>query len=260
MAEDKKGIVLPKVPRKAVAVNPHVMLLYSAIKIGKTTIAAQIENSLLVELEPRGADYVEANVVQANNPMEFEAILKQIIAEGCPYETVIIDSTTIMDDWSEIIGTLDYMEKVQGKKFNRLSDGTVLKPNDKRFETVHSFREGYAHSRQRMNDWFNLISRVAPRVILLAHLKDKYVESRTGDTVEATDINLTGKVKLNYCIRADAVGHMYRKGDQAFIKFDNEFNTICGGRCNHLNGDILISEKMADNTIKTYWENIYIKE
>jgi len=260
MAEEKKGIVLPKVPRKAVSINPHVLLLYSAIKIGKTTIAAQLPNSLIVELEPNGANFVDANVIQANSPNEYEAIMKQIIAEGCPYDYVIYDSATILDDWSEIVGTLDYMEKVQGKKFNRLQDGTILKPNDRRFETVHSFREGYAHSRQRMNDWFNLMSKTAKNVIILAHLKDKYVESKSGDTVEASDINLTGKVKNNYCIRADAVGHLYRNGEQGVVKFDNEFNTICGSRSTHLNGDIVISERQPDGSIKTFWENIYLKE
>lgn len=253
-------IILPKTPRKAVAVNPHTILLYGKPKVGKTSITAQLPNSLLVELEAGGADFVDANVIQANNPNEFEAICNQIIADGCPYDYVIFDSSTRLDEWSEIVGTFNYMDKNQGKNFNRDLKGQKLHPKDPKFETVHSFREGYMHSRQQMNDWFNLMSKCAKHVVILAHIKDKFVESKAGDTVEASDINLTGKVKSNYCIRVDSVGHLHREGDKAFINFNTEFSSICGGRAKHLKGDILISERQEDDSIKTYWENIYIKE
>ncbi len=97
MAEEKKGIVLPKAPRKAIAVNPHVMLLYSIPKAAKITICAQIPNSLLVEIGPESADFVDANTIQAKSPREFEDICNQIIVEGCPYDTVIFDTVTILD-------------------------------------------------------------------------------------------------------------------------------------------------------------------
>lgn len=262
MEEKAKKLILPRESRKAVAINPKVSLFYSQIKAGKTTIAAQLPNSLLIELGAESADFVDANTIKANNPNEFEAILKQIIAEDCPYDYVIVDSTSIMDEWSEIVGTLEYMDKNQGRRFNRDEKGQKLHPRDPRFETVHSLANGagYMHSRNKMNEWYNLINKTAPHIILLAHLKDKYVESKTGDTVEASDINLTGRVKQNYCVRADAVGHMYRKGDEAYIKFDNEFSSVCGGRCKHLKGDILISKKLEDDSVETYWENIYLKE
>lgn len=257
MSEDK--IILPKEVRKATAVNPQIMLLYSIPKAAKTTICAQLPNSLLVEIGPEKADFVDAMTIQARSPKEFEDICKAIIAEGCPYDYVVFDTVTILDEWSEIVGTMDYMGKTQGKRFNRDAAGTSFSPKDSRFETVHSFREGYQYSRNKMNDWFNLMAKTAKHVILLAHVKDKYIESKTGDSVEAIDINLTGKVKSNYCIRVDAVGHVYRKGDQAFIKFDNENSVVCGGRCNHLNGDILISEKNEDKSISTYWDKVYLK-
>lgn len=258
MSEEK--FVLPREVRKATAVNPQVQMIYSVIKAGKTTICAQLPNALLVEIGPEKADFVDAMTIQAKSPKEFENICNAIIAEGCPYDYVVYDSVTILDDWSEIVGTMDYMGKSQGKNFNKdLSTGARFSPKDPRFETVHSFREGYQYSRNKMNDWYNLMARTAKHVILLAHVKDKYIETKTGDSVEALDINLTGKVKNNYCIRVDAVGHFYRKGAQGFIKYDNENSVVCGGRCNHLTGDILISEKNEDKSITTYWDKIYLK-
>lgn len=258
MSEEK--FILPREVRKATAINPAVQMIYSVIKAGKTTICAQLPNSLLIEIGPEKADFVDAMTINVKSPNEFEDICKQIIAEGCPYDYVVFDSVTILDDWSEIVGTMDYMGKSQGKNFNKdLATGARFSPKDPRFETVHSFREGYQYSRNKMNDWYNLMARTAKHVILLAHVKDKYIETKTGDSVEALDINLTGKVKNNYCIRVDAVGHFYRKGSQGFIKYDNENSVVCGGRCNHLTGDILISQKNEDKTITTFWDRIYLK-
>lgn len=259
MSEENK-IILPKSIRKATAVNPNIQLIYAVPKAGKTTICAQLPNALMVEIGPERADFVDAMTIQAKNPNEFESICNQIIAEGCPYDYVVFDSVTALDDWSEIVGTFDYMGKTQGKRFNRDAAGIQFSMKDPRFETVHSFREGYQYSRNKMNDWYNLMAKTAKNVILIAHIKDKFIETKTGDSVEAIDINLTGKVKSNYCIKADAVGHFYRRGNQGFIKYDNENSVVCGGRCTHLHGDILISEKKDDGTIETYWDKVYLKQ
>lgn len=259
MSEEPK-IILPKTVRKATAVNPDTMILYSIPKAAKTTICAQLPNCLMVEIGPEKADFVDAMTIQAKSPKEFEEICHQIIAEGCPYDYAVYDTITVLDEWSELVGTFDYMNKPQGKNFNRDARGLKLSPKDPKFETVHSFREGYAHSRNKMNEWFNLMAKTAKHVIMLAHVKDKYIESKAGDSVETIDINLTGKVKANYCSRVDAIGHVYRKGGQAFIKFDNENSVVCGGRCSHLHGDILISEKQEDGSIKTYWDKIFLPE
>jgi len=258
MSDDK--LILPKTVRKATAVDPNVLLLYSTMKAGKTTICAKLPNALMVEIGPERADFVDAMTIQARSPKEFEEICNLIIAEGCQYDYVVFDTATILDDWSEIIGTLEYMNKMQGKRFNRDSAGNAFSPKDSRFETVHSFREGYQYSRNKMNDWYSLMTKTAKHVIILAHVKDKFIEAKSGDSVEAIDINLTGKVKSNYCIRVDAVGHFYRKGGQGLIKFDNENSVVCGGRCTHLHGDIEISEKAEDGSIITHWDRIFTQE
>lgn len=96
MSEENK-IILPKTIRKATAINPNIQLIYSVPKAGKTSITAQLPNSLLVEIGPERADFVDATTIQAKSPKEFEDICNTIISEGCPYDYVIYDTVTILD-------------------------------------------------------------------------------------------------------------------------------------------------------------------
>ena len=258
-------VELPTQKRPASEKGPHMMLVYSAPKAGKTTIVSLLENSLLIECEPHGADYVDAVVIEASKPKEFNEIIDALVEQGKPYKYVIVDTVTKLDEWSEIVGTYGYMNKPQGKKFNlkdeRRPDGGKFTHTDKEFQTVHELGQGYGYrySRNVMIDWYNRLSEVAEHVILLAHIKDKYIESRQGDTVETKDISLTGKVKESFTTRVDAVAHFYRKGNEGILNFANEHNQAIGigGRCKHLTGEITISEKQEDGTIKGFWDKIY---
>lgn len=254
---------LPRAVRKAVAVNPGVMILFSVPKAGKTTIVSQLENSLLIELEPGGADFVDANVIEANNPPEFEKVLRAINEAGNPYDYVIVDSGTKLDEWSELVGTLNYMGKSMGKRFNvDPSTGEKYKLGSAKFETVHQLADGngYKFSRDQMVKWYDMIAKSAKHVIILAHVKDKFIEAKkSGDTVETKDIDLTGKVKGIYCSSADAVGHFFRRGEDGIINFNNENSIACGGRCTHLDGEIVISTKNPNKTITTFWDKVYLK-
>lgn len=256
-------IILPMEKRPPVAIDPGSLFIYAAPKVGKTTIVAQLPNSLLIELEPEGADYVEANVISAKSPKEFEDILAAILAAGCPYTYLVIDTATKLDEWSELVGTMNYMEKGQGQKFNRDRAGNKMTPADQRFETVHSLGNGYgyAHSRDVMDKWYKMVSKCAKHVIWLAHIKDKFIEAKkSGDTVETTDINLTGKVKGMYCSRVSGVAYMYRRDNKAYLNFDNENSIACGNRVAHLNGQIEISERNEDLSVTTHWDRIFTQE
>ena len=248
--------------------NPRIQLLYSTPKTGKTTIVSKLPNHLIVELEPAGADYVEGRIQNINKASEFNEFLdliKNSKEKVCDY--LVIDTVTKLDEWSEIVGTYEYMGKPQGKKFNREGESEFGKPiyhTDKRFESVHTLGQGfgYKYSRDVMIEWYDKLQDLitlnkVSYIILLAHVKDKLIESKNGDTVEHIDINLTGKVKAIYTSRVDAVGHMYREQNKAYISYTNDAKIVCGGRCSHLEGSILISEKLNENEIQTYWENIY---
>jgi len=264
---EEKQLILPTEKRKATDINPNIMIIYSQPKAGKTTICAQLDNSLIFELEPNGASYIEAKVLELNKPSEFDKALDLIEnSEGKVCTYLIIDTVTQLDIWSEIKGTYEYMQKPQGKKFNKEGD-KIIYHTDVRFETVHNLGQGYgyAFSRNVMTDWYdrfnNLINlEKVDHIILLCHIKDKMIETKAGELVEVSTLNLTGKVKSIYCSKADAIGNFYRKGKQGFLNFNNEHKVISGGRCTHLDKEILISEKQEDGSIKTYWDKIYLKK
>jgi len=256
-------IILPTEKRPPVAIDPGSILIYGSPKCGKTAICAQLPNSLIIEMEHEGADHVEANVINVKSPKEFEEVLMAINKAGNPYDYLIIDTITKLDEWSEMVGTQNYMEKSQGQKFNRDKAGNKMTPADQRFETVHSLGNGngYQYSREVMDRWQRMALKSAKHVIFLAHIKDKFIESKkSGDTVESTDINLTGKVKGMYCSRVSGVTYMYRRDNKAYLNFDNENSIICGSRSNHLNGHIEISERNEDLSITTHCDRIFTQE
>ena len=57
----------------------------------------------------------------------------------------------------------------------------------------------------------------------------------------------------------DAIAYMKIDGAKRYLVFvQDDNNATSGSRCKHLAGkEILISERLEDGTIKTYWENIY---
>jgi len=112
---------IPKERRSPKHLSANVLLIYGSPKQGKTSIAAALPNSLILELETGGADYVEGRVLEIKNPPQFEEALKSIEnSESQVADYLIVDSTSKMDEWSEVVGTYHYMEKPQGKKFNSI--------------------------------------------------------------------------------------------------------------------------------------------
>lgn len=253
---------LPTERKPPKSINPRTMIIYAAPKVGKTTICAGLLNSLILELEPGGGDFVEGTILEIEKPKDLTEAIKKIKeknSKGELYKYIIIDTLTKLDEWSEIIGTYNYMNKSQGKKWNRDESGNIIYHTDSRFETVHELGQGfgYQHSREQMIKWFEELITLAPHTIFLTHIKDKSIETKAGNVVDVIDLNLTGKVKSILTSRVDAVALLTKKQNKCYLNFDNEHKSISGGRCKHLNGEILISEKMEDGEIKTFWENIY---
>ena len=49
-----------------------------------------------------------------------KALGQQLIDDGKPFDYVIIDTLSEVNEWSEWSGTYKYMNSVQGKSFNRV--------------------------------------------------------------------------------------------------------------------------------------------
>ena len=82
-----------------------------------------------------------------------------------------------------------------------------------------------------------------------------------GEELSEMALDLVGKLSSIVCGEADAVGLVYRKGNETHISFKGGDGTIKEARARHLQGeDIVIATGNDDKTITTYWNKIYKDE
>jgi predicted RNA methylase len=115
----------------------------------------------------------------------------------------------------------------------------------------------YAYIREAFTKLIEYIKTWAPRVVLVGHVKD-IVLDKAGADVNAMDLDLIGKQKRITASQSDAIGYLYRKGNQNILTFKTTDEIACGARPEHLqNAEIIISE-MIDGQLVTHWEKVYI--
>jgi hypothetical protein len=237
------SIVLPTKKVKANRVNPKRLIIYSKPKTGKTSAFAGLEGNLIIDLE-NGADYVEAIKVKANNLQELKEIGKAIKEASYPYEYVTIDTVTALEDMVMPLAINLYKQTAMGKNYS--GDSILTLPNG----------AGYLYIRQAFFQVLDFIDTLAPQIILSGHIKDKQVDDK-GEMVMSANIDLTGKIKSLICANADAIGYMYRKGDQTILSFKTNEEVTCGARPEHLRNEEIVISEMKDGKLQTYWDKVY---
>jgi hypothetical protein len=268
---------IPKVTAP-VRTEPRTILINGAVKIGKTTICAELStigNSIAISTDPDGYDAVEARYLRAETPGQFVKLLSELtiyVDKHGQFDFLILDNATRMDEFSEVVGTYNYMNSSMGKSYNNAKNpdgspilvGTSIKKYthlDKEWESALNLPNGagYSWTRNAMVEWFEKISKLAKHTIFITHVKDVKIETKLGDLIDSTTIDLTGKVKNIFASKVDAVAQMLVEGSTRYLSFENkEGNIIAGCRYDYLaNKKITISEKDKDGNLKIYWENIF---
>ena len=238
------SIVLPTKKVAAERVNPKRLIIYSKPKTGKTTAFAGLENNLLIDLE-NGADYVEALKVKITSLQELLETGKAIKEAGKPYKYVTIDTVTALEDMVMPLAIKLYRATSMGKNYD--GDNVLSLPNG----------AGYLYLRQAFFQVLDFIDTLAPHIILSGHIKDKQVDDK-GEMVMAANIDLTGKIKSLICANADAIGYMFRKGNQTILSFKTTDEVTCGARPQHLqNEEIVLSEMNDKGEIVSHWDKVY---
>ena len=238
------AIVLPTKKIKADRVNPKRLIIYSKPKTGKTSAFAGLENNLLLDLE-NGADYVDALKVKINSLQELLDAGKAIKEAGKPYTYVTIDTVTALEDMVMPLAIKLYKQTSMGKNYD--GDNVLSLPNG----------AGYLYLRQAFFQVLDFIDTLAPHIILSGHIKDKQVDDK-GEMVMAANIDLTGKIKSLICANADAIGYMFRKGNQTILSFKTIGEVTCGARPEHLrNEEIVISEMNEKGELIIHWDKVY---
>lgn len=243
-------IVLPTKKREIVRQNPRFMVLFGKPKVaGKTTAASLLENNLIVEMEDRGADFVSGLVVDVKNTKELMETAKAIEAAGKPYKYITLDTATAMED--NMIQTLAariYKSTPMGKNY---TDSDIRRlPNG----------AGWTYWREAFNYIVDLYAPLCECLILLAHCNEKQID-KEGKEMFEFEMDISGKLKRSISAKADAIGYLYRKGNQTIVNFNGGEDLIVGARSEHLTNKefVLVEKDLKTGKFINNWNQIFIE-
>lgn len=243
-------IELPTSKVPAISTNPQYLILYGLPKTGKTSAVAQLENNLIVDLEG-GSKFIDALAVQARSITDLGTIAQAIRAKNEEvghnfYKHITIDNATRLEDICQSYACTLYRQTEIGKNWKG-ADVTTLPRG-----------AGYKYLRDAVKKVIDMFKDLCDEFILIGHVKDS-ITDKDGEEVNAKEIDLVGKLGRIVCGLADAVGYIYRHGNETHISFKcDDSGTITEARAKHLAGkDIVIATGNEDGSITTYWDRIY---
>ena len=245
-------VTLPTSKVPATSTNPHFMILYGRPKAGKTSALAQLDNNLIIDLEG-GSTFIDAMAVQARSVNELGEIAQAIRAKNTEeghnfYKHITIDNATRLEEICLPYAAILYRQTPMGKNWK--GTDVRLLPNG----------SGYMYIRQAVRKVIDMFKDLCNEFILVGHVKDVQIE-QNGEEISEMALDLVGKLSSIICGEADAVGYVYRKGNETHISFKGGDGTIKEARAPHLRGqDIIIATGNDDGTITTYWNKIYKNE
>lgn len=243
-------ITLPTGKIPAVSENPRYLILYGLPKAGKTSALAQLENNLIIDLEG-GSTFVDAMAIQCRNINELGEAAQAIRAKNNEvghnfYRRITIDNATRLEDICLNYAASLYRKTELGKNWK--GDDVTTLPRG----------AGYKYLRDAVKKVIDMFKELCDEFILVGHVKDSITE-KDGEEVTAKEIDLVGKLGKIICGMSDAVGYMYRKGNETHISFKGGIDeTIMEARAKHIAGkDVVIATGNDDGSITTYWDKIY---
>ena len=253
-------IKLPMKKVKAETQSPKNLIIFSKPKVGKTALLADLDNCLIIDLE-NGTDYVDALKIKATCVEDIKAIGEEIKKAGNPYKYIALDTITALEDICIPYAEILYSKKAMGKSwFKQAPDGSLARDSGKaQYGNILNLPNGagYSYLREAMTKIIEYVKTLAPRIILVGHIKDVLLE-KSGGEFTSGDLDLTGKMKRIITSQSDAIGYLYRKGNQNILSFATNDSIVCGARPDHLrNKEVIISE-MTDNGLVTSWDKVYI--
>jgi AAA domain len=245
MIASNGALVLPTTPLPATAVNPRSLVFYGRPKVGKTTLLAGLNNCLIVDLE-HGTEFVEALKVDGSTIDKIREILKALHSFEHRYKYIALDPISRLDDIVLPVAATMYKNTPQGK--NWTGDDILTLPNG----------GGYHYLRKAFMKVIESFKPVCDHLLLSGHLRSKMLE-KGGKEMSVNDIDLTGKLRSMVCSDADAIALVVREGPAVYFDFRAHGNEMAGSRAKHLRGaKIKLSEMQDDETVKTFWDTVFL--
>ena len=243
-------LVLPTTKIPATSENPKYLILYGLPKAGKTSCLAQLDNNLIIDLEG-GSTFIDALAIQCRTIQDLGEAAQAIRAKNAEvghnfYRRITIDNATRLEDICLGFAATLYRKTELGKNWK--GDDVTTLPRG----------AGYKYLRDAVKKVIDMFKELCDEFILVGHVKDNITE-KDGGEVSAREIDLVGKLGKIVCGMADAVGYVYRKGNETHISFKGGTDdTIMEARAKHIAGkDIVIATGNEDGDITTYWDKIY---
>lgn len=247
--------------------TPAKLIITSHQGIGKTSACSQLPNSLIVDLEGGWKSYFGGNcidikaIADTNNipiAQAFVMFLKDMRVQmeannkALLYDFIIFDNLSSLDNIIRTKATKDFKMGVVGK--GMLGKGTVI--NDVVTDVPES---GWMWYFKAYEELYALMTGLAKTgTIFLAHSKQGSLV-KEGNKLEATDINLSGKVKIDLLRDVDACGTLYRdKEGKCILSFKtNTRDLTTKTRSPHLSEKEILLSEIKDNKLHTYWSEIF---
>ena len=219
-----------------------------------------MENSLLIDLE-EGSDFVDAVKIKARSWEDLKVIGQEIRKAGNPYQYLILDTITALEEICIPYAEVLYSKKPMGKAwFKKDAAGNLDKASGKyNYGNILNLPKGagYSYLREAVSKVIDYVKSLAPRTILVGHIKDVQLE-KAGAEFTSSDLDLTGKIKRILSSQSDAIGYLYRKGNQNILSFATSDAVACGARPSHLRNKEIVVSEMTEDGLVTHWDRIYI--
>lgn len=249
---------LPKGVTKVEKKSPRKLAIISRPKVGKSSLMAQLGETLIFDLE-KGYAYVDSTKVDIKSLAEEKKVQPlQIIFDVCaelkasnkPYKRIAIDTVTELENMMAPFALKLYQSTPMGANYK---DHILKLPNG----------AGYQYLREAFFKTIDEISSCADEIIFIGHVKDTLI-NKDGKEINSRELDLTGKIKGMLSADVDAIGILYRtEGSKNILSFVTSEEVVCGSRCSHLrNKEIVISELInsgeENEELITHWDKIYI--
>lgn len=226
------------------------LILYGLPKSGKTSCLAQLDNNLIIDLEG-GSTFIDAMAIQCRTINDLGEAASAIRAKNDEvghnfYKHITIDNATRLEDICLSYAATLYRATELGKSWKGTDVRTIPRG------------AGYGYLRDAVDKVISMFRELCDEFILVGHVKDTITE-KDGTEISSKELDLVGKLSRITCGKADAVGYVYRKGNETHISFKGgSEDTIMEARAKHLAGhDIVITEGNEDGTLTTHWDRIY---
>lgn len=244
--------------------NPSLLVLFGRPKSGKSTIAAALEDNLVLDLEQgyRSLPVMKIDIYNAKELNDVCTELKKAKKEEgkVPYKYITIDNATRLEEMALPVAANLYRGTSMGRDWEtRLDERTGEKVINKKADVrLLPNGSGYLYLRQAVKGMINMFRPYCDTLILIAHQKDKQINKNAEEVTELS-VDLTGKLADIVCGEADAVGLVYREKNKTFISFKGGDNTVKEARPLHLRGKVFqVAESDDNNQITVDLSKVFI--